>query len=52
LAKKTIQIALAMMITTEKSIYLTTELYTPKNQKEVTQNKGSHMSLKNCSKWI
>ena len=41
-----------MIAITEKSIYLTTELYTPTYQKEITQKKGSQSNLKNSSKLI
>ncbi len=49
-AIKTIHIARAIIKIIEKSIYLTTELYTPKNQKEITQNRGVQSNLIDCSK--
>ena len=38
-------------IIAEKSMYLTTELYTPSNQKTITLSTGTKRNLKNCSKF-
>ena len=50
LKRKIIAIALAITMITEKSMNLTAELYTPINQKEKTQNIGTHNNLIDCSK--
>lgn len=38
-----------MILTTEKSIYLTMDLYTPKYQNTNTQKNGNHNNLRICS---